>query len=439
VENILEDYALAFGKMPPEWREQLKFWEAFFRERAHILRRGDEEWPADKILLQLAMVHADDSPVTQGAERFLAAGQCDWPWLRRERRPEHVGIDRCLAILEGHTDSVDGAMLLPDGRILSWDRDKTLRLWDQSGKPLAVLEGHTSSIYGALALSDGRLLSWSEDKTLRLWDQSGKPLTILEGHTDGVFGALALPDGRLLSWSRDQTLRMWDQDGKPLSVLKGHISGVNGVLVLSDGRILSRSYDNTLRLWDQTERPLSVLESHADLVYGTLALPDGQILSWSYDKTIRLSDRDGKLLIVLKGHTDAVWGALALPDGRLLSYSRDFEFKFWDKDGKTQDVDDQEEVRRLYQAAQKVSYGPKGVYGNAYLTVKYNSAILAGDNLPAIVWHGASRFTSSLLYPDGQAVVIQANDHVCVLQLYQGNRPITFDELEPITPHHSRT
>ena len=64
---------------------------------------------------------------------------------------------------------------------------------------------------GALALPDGRLLSWSDDNTLRLWDgASGAALATLEGHTWPVTGALALPDGRLLSWSNDNTLRLWD-------------------------------------------------------------------------------------------------------------------------------------------------------------------------------------------------------------------------------------
>jgi WD40 repeat protein len=178
VEGILEDYALAFEKMPQEWREQLKFWEAFFRERAHILRRGNDDWPAYKILLQLAMEHADDSPVTKGAERYLAAGKCDWPWLRRERRLNHVGIDPCLAVLEGHTGWINGALALPDGRILSWSNDKTLRLWDRGGKPLAVLDGHTSQVQGALLLPEGWIISWSEDKTFRLWDEDGQPLEV---------------------------------------------------------------------------------------------------------------------------------------------------------------------------------------------------------------------------------------------------------------------
>ncbi|MEW6386500.1 MAG: WD40 repeat domain-containing protein [Thermodesulfobacteriota bacterium] len=346
VEGILEDYRLAFERLPQEWREKLRFWEAFFRERAHILRRGNEDWPSYKILLQLALEHADDSPVTEGAELYLAGGKCDWPWLRRERRPEQVGIDPCLAVLEGHNGGIEEALVLPDGRILSWAfRDATLRLWDQAGKPLAVFEGHTDWVSGALALADGRILSWSQDNCLRLWDQAGKPLAVLEGHTESVSGALALADGRILSWSWDTTLRLWDQSGKLMAVLEGHTDVVERVLELSDGRILSwalsfRFRDATLRLWtlrlwDRAGKPLAVLEGHTLGVKGALLLPDGRILSWSRDKTLRLWDRSGKPLTVLVGHTSNVDGALALPDGRILSWSRDKTLRLWDQDGKS--------------------------------------------------------------------------------------------------------
>jgi WD40 repeat protein len=337
VEGILEDYRLAFGKMPQEKLEKLRIWEAFFRERAHILRRGQNDWPAHKILLQLAIEHADDSPVTQGAEHYLAAGQCDWPWLRRERRPEHAGLDPCLAVLEGHTVNLRGALALPDGRILSWSGDHTLRLWDLDGKPLAILAGHTAGVRGALALPDGRLLSWSDDTTLRLWDLAGKPLAILAGHTDEVRGALALSDGRLLSWSGDHTLRLWNRAGKPLSVLEGHTDWIEEALALPDGRLLSWSGDHTLRLWDLAGKPLAILAGHTDEVRGALALSDGRLLSWSGDHTLRLWDRAGKPLAVLEGHTNSVWGALVLPDGRLLSWSGwgdDKTLRLWDRAGK---------------------------------------------------------------------------------------------------------
>ena len=66
---------------------------AFFRENAHILRRGNADWPTHKILLQLAIEHADDSPLTQGAECWLAENRCDWFWLKKQKHPRWSFVD----------------------------------------------------------------------------------------------------------------------------------------------------------------------------------------------------------------------------------------------------------------------------------------------------------------------------------------------------------
>ena len=151
--------------------------------------------------------------------------------------------------------------------------------------PLAVFEGHTGRVLGALALADGSLLSWADDGTLRRWDPDGVPLAVFEGHTDGVRGALALADGSLLSWSDDGTLRRWDPDGVPLAVFEGHTDGVRDALALADGSLLSWSDDGTLRRWDPDGTPLTVFEGHTGRVLGALALADGSLLSWSRDHT----------------------------------------------------------------------------------------------------------------------------------------------------------
>jgi hypothetical protein len=39
--------------------------------------------------------------------------------------------------------------------------------------------GHTDSVIGAFELSDGRLLSWSKDNSLRLWSSRGEPQRVL--------------------------------------------------------------------------------------------------------------------------------------------------------------------------------------------------------------------------------------------------------------------
>ena len=337
LEGVFEDYEMVqVGRDGPSRRSSsdLEIWSTFSREKAHILRRRNDEWPAHKILLQLAVEHADDSPLTLGAERWLADGRCNWIWLRRNRRLPHVQASPCLVVLEGHSYSVNGALVREDGRILSWSEDKTLRLWDgQSGQCLAVLEGHSDTVMGALELAGSRILSWSGDKTLRLWDgQSGQCLAVLEGHSGIVCGALALADGRILSWSRDKTMRLWETgSGDCLATFVGHAAPVIGSLVLADNRLLSWSVDNTLRVWDsESGACLALLDGHTDVVDGALELADGRLLSWSRDKSLRIWDsRSGACMAMLEGHTSAVKGALLLADGRLLSWG-DATIRLWD-------------------------------------------------------------------------------------------------------------
>ena len=377
--KLLEDYRVTIKTLPVEQRKALRIERAFFQEKAHILRRGNDVWQAYKIFFQLAIEHADDSPLTQGAEKYLATGKCNWVWLRREMRMAHAAVDSCVAVFEGHINSVNGAIPMFDGRIMSWSEDETLRIWGNDGRPMNVLVGHTMWVNGAMQMADGHILSWSGDHTLRMWDskgkpikvmeghttvqididaiimlngdilswggkysedhtlciwdKNGKPLTVLEGHTDSVCGALLLPEGHILSWSDDHTLRIWDNDGKSLSVLKGHTSSVHGAMLMPDGRILSWSGDHTLRIWDSKGTLLIVMRGHAGSVFGAMLMPDGRILSWSGDTTLIMWDSNGNILAVLKGHDDEVYGALLIPDGRILSWSYDKSPRLWDNNG----------------------------------------------------------------------------------------------------------
>jgi WD40 repeat protein len=321
---------------------EIRLWEVFFRERVHLMLRGDAAWGAHKTLLQLAVDHADDSPVTAAAEAWLAAGSCDWLWLRQAHRPPRVMSTGCLRVFQGSGGAVLGAMSLPGNRALSWTRSGRAQLWDlASWLALATLDGHPEAVLGAAVLPGDRLCTWCRGGTVCLWDQStGQALGKLSGaHPKRMSGALLLADGGLLSWSDDSFasdfgLRVWDLSTGAVRLLHGHGSGVMGATVLPDGRILSWSRDATLRMWDiGGERKPVVLCGHSDTVNGATVLADGNLLSWSWDGSVCLWDAsNGGLLRRFFTDSGYFQGATLLVDGSLLAWT-EFEAVRWRGDG----------------------------------------------------------------------------------------------------------
>jgi hypothetical protein len=368
LESIPDDYTRLVKEGPDDLPASLALWLNFFREQAHLLRRGVEDQSVHIILLQLALEHADDSPVTTAAEQWFSTGRYDRLHLQRVPRSQHLTPSSCRAVLEGHTKSVLGAMPLPGDRILSWSGDQTLRLWDAAtGACLAVLQGHTGCVREALPLPNDRILSRAEDNTLRVWDAAtGACLAVLQGHTTTVRHVLPLPDDRILSWAEDNTPLIWDATNGtlPHRPRRSHERGLRvRCRCKTDGFFPGRGTrrcgcgtrpaGSASPSWRGTRRGLMVrcscrtsgfshgrwttlcgcgtpppgptspsLRGHTEWVRDAVPLPDDRILSWSWDSTLRLWDAPtGACLAVLKGHTRVVTDALPLPDGRILSWS----------------------------------------------------------------------------------------------------------------------
>ena len=107
---------------------------------------------------------------------------------------------------------IQGACVLPDGRIASWSGDASIRLWDSlTGESLCSLVGHSDYILGTLLLNDTTMVSWSFDGSLRTWDlKTNRPLKAIESGGGKVLGAVCLDDGRILYQAKDRRLRTWD-------------------------------------------------------------------------------------------------------------------------------------------------------------------------------------------------------------------------------------
>ncbi|KAJ2914830.1 hypothetical protein MD484_g5576, partial [Candolleomyces efflorescens] len=188
--------------------------------------------------------------------------------------------------LNGHTDSVLGIAISPDGkRIVSCSKDESIRIWDfTTGKQGKELRGHEDWVTSIAISHDGTLIvSASCDMTIRIWDQEGNGLGLLEGHIAWVTSVAITPDGRhIVSGSDDETILVWDvakksQVGRPLV---GHRDSVTSVAITPDGkRIISGSKDNTIRTWDLRMRREIVgrppIPGHEHWVGSVAMLPDG--------------------------------------------------------------------------------------------------------------------------------------------------------------------
>jgi WD40 repeat protein len=99
--------------------------------------------------------------------------------------------------------------------------------------------------------ADGsRIAAAMGDRTVRVWDESGRSVAVLPGHSDLVMDVAFSPDGtRLASASYDKTVRIWELSTGRYRVLRGHTRAVDRVMWRSSTEIVTASYDGTIRVW----------------------------------------------------------------------------------------------------------------------------------------------------------------------------------------------
>lgn len=248
--------------------------------------------------------------------------------------------DASTTRFDGHSEALLSAVLLTDGRVLSWSRDNTLRIWNlDTGNCEAIFAGHAEAVACALELPDGRIISWSSEDIIRIWNsQTGDCDFILQGHFggNGIGGVLVLSGERVVSWSNgsnrvgvveDTSLRIWDtKSGACLRVLTGHSHCPNEVVELPDGKIVSCAQDGA-RVWDLLRQCCLFFDSDA----GAALLPGFQIVTQRKDHTLSIWDSStGNMIGKLVGHTDVVSGIELLGPRRYATRSKDNSLRIWD-------------------------------------------------------------------------------------------------------------
>ena len=334
-------------------------------KRAEALRadeaaaRAKDERDA-ALLARNAALRTQSRFLTRAAQEFLARGDtANAIGLARAALPKDLsepdpplamepvqaifdayGKLRELATLRGHTVGLDGALPLPDERILTWGRDGTIRWWRSDGTSLKSVLAHDhptkpgdsedTGVHGVLRLEDGRLLSWGVDNTAKLWSDGGEFIDEFLREESWIY-LERLRDGRIAARIGSE-YRVWSAGLEPSVTLQGPLKWMMGATLLDDGRFLtwqsgkssvSPSTVYTAMLWATDGTPGPVLEGHTQRIRGGFSLPTGQIITWDHGGSLRIWSADGQLEAVVEKAHKHLRDVFPLSDGRVFSWGQE--------------------------------------------------------------------------------------------------------------------
>ncbi|CAO5147953.1 eukaryotic-like serine/threonine-protein kinase [Frankia sp. AiPs1] len=318
--------------------------------------RPSREEIAERVALAAEAVRTSDTDLA--ARLSLAAYRID-PDAEARAALRTSFAASTATVLRGHTASVLGMSISPDGEMLaSAGADNLVQLYDIADRAhpvrLATLNRHRSWTLDAAFSPNGKILATvSYDRSAILWDISDPrhpvELSTILGHDGWVLDAAFSPDGKILATSGyDNTARLWDvtdpRHPQALSVLDRHTSWVNEVAFSPNGRLLATaSADRTARIWDIADprhpRSLATITAHTDYVWAVAFSPDGRLLATGgYDGTARLWDvsTPSRPEAVTSFPADQKWvfDVAFSPDGRTLATAGwDTTVHLWDVTG----------------------------------------------------------------------------------------------------------
>lgn len=222
-------------------------------------------------------------------------------------------------VFKGHNGPVTCATIVGD-IVFTGSWDKTLRIWDFSGRQLKVIDAHSDFV--KCLINDGKFIySSSSDKYIKKWDDQGKLILNFKGHNRAVESIVLCDQENILySGSSDSTIKMWNTEtGENLKTWKGHETSIYHVLYDETG-LYSASADKSVKRWDG--EMCDVEFKHSDFVNCVLVMSnylltgtrDGIITLWEINSSIPIkrfqAHAEGVTSLVLKNSVEFYSGSI---------------------------------------------------------------------------------------------------------------------------------
>jgi len=251
--KLLDEYQLLEKHRPEFSYGEIKWsdWSMFVEGNAHLLSLGDEMWPANRILLQLGIEHADDSPITIQADKWLAEnGNCDWLWKRASVRPKYYAPSLCRYVLK----SAITMIISENSRLLSFN-DGVLSLWDlklgskmQESLAKDVDKFKEIDSQRVLLIGPQSLIVWNHEQwicecTLQIPSAFKDVVLISQSRVLLTYPLLFTRDWEIVN-NYYFNIEIWSLQSGALENTLKHKAPVEGVKVLSGEKVISWCSDS---------------------------------------------------------------------------------------------------------------------------------------------------------------------------------------------------
>jgi WD40 repeat protein len=304
-------------------------------------------------------------------------------WVAGGLRGQPTPAPDVLVSFKGHTDTVEGVTVSPDGTLVATvSFDKSVRLFDlATGKEVRSYggeQGHKGQVLAvAFSAKGDQIATGATDNTARVWDvpvnfpaksfattgaatrvvvspTDGKTFAVagadgvvkvfplgeekgaieLKGHT-GAVTQLGLSGATWVTAGADKTIRFWDAAGKQTASYSLGTADITGLAV--GPTVFTTHADNVLRQWQLPPQPTRAFPALKDAVTAFAASADGStVLYATADKAVTLgSTSNNQATGTFTGAKSAV-AALALsPDAAtVVAGGTDGSAVLWDRQGK---------------------------------------------------------------------------------------------------------